>query len=446
MQMASNRAGEILGLGGVLPLYSALMLLSGFGLLSFWLFRRLFPSIYSRQFIAALAVSFCIVGSLGMVLTHRPTPFSIASGVTLFTLGYMGGGIHYGFSLAFRDSGVSGRSLGCGMGIAALLQAGVDALQTTEVAFVASLTLSCFVMFWFGMRPLKDWMYERPLVREMMGVADNKALIVTLCVATCLMTLDYGVLDSVLIWEDVAGRLSLAYAPSIVYGATLPLVGVLFDLNGGGIRSLVTVCAMSLTTVATTAAALPGGMDAASVISGIYGAFYTMFVSALFIRVAPRAREPELVAGLGMAISSVVSAASALVAHPLFLSCGPIVASIASCVLSTAVLLVLIREIARGVLGSDEPADEEKHDETVPTREESAMLYAREHDLTPRETDVLVALLTTELGVQEIADGLFVSRRVAQRHIASIYEKTGAQSRIGLYQRLDAFREGLPNN
>lgn len=59
--------------------------------------------------------------------------------------------------------------------------------------------------------------------------------------------------------------------------------------------------------------------------------------------------------------------------------------------------------------------------------------------MTPRETEVLEKLLTTEESVQEIADSLYISRRMLQRYIASIYEKTEAKTRIGLYQSYTQF-------
>ena len=73
------------------------------------------------------------------------------------------------------------------------------------------------------------------------------------------------------------------------------------------------------------------------------------------------------------------------------------------------------------------------------TREEALVLYAEKIGLTAREGEVYTALLTTDLGVQEIADGLFVSRRVAQRHISAIYEKAGVTTRVGLYREFDAW-------
>lgn len=48
-------------------------------------------------------------------------------------------------------------------------------------------------------------------------------------------------------------------------------------------------------------------------------------------------------------------------------------------------------------------------------------------------------LLTTEESVQEIADNLYISRRMLQRYIASIYEKTETKTRIGLYQSYTRF-------
>ena len=72
-------------------------------------------------------------------------------------------------------------------------------------------------------------------------------------------------------------------------------------------------------------------------------------------------------------------------------------------------------------------------------RRSGLKLYAQHCSLTPRETEVLEKLLTTEDGVQEIADSLYISRRMLQRYIASIYEKTETKTRLGLFQRYMSF-------
>ena len=60
-------------------------------------------------------------------------------------------------------------------------------------------------------------------------------------------------------------------------------------------------------------------------------------------------------------------------------------------------------------------------------------LYAQHCSLTPRETEVLVKLLTTDDDLQRIADSLYISRRMVQRYVSSIYEKTETKTRLGLF-------------
>ena len=60
--------------------------------------------------------------------------------------------------------------------------------------------------------------------------------------------------------------------------------------------------------------------------------------------------------------------------------------------------------------------------------------FAQMFTLTAREQDVLRVLLDSDEGVQQMADQLFISRAALYRHMASLNEKTGTKSRIGLLQ------------
>ena len=66
--------------------------------------------------------------------------------------------------------------------------------------------------------------------------------------------------------------------------------------------------------------------------------------------------------------------------------------------------------------------------------QEAFRILADLFSLTPREIDVFDKLVNSEESIQEIADGLYLSRRTCQRYISSIYEKAGVKSRMGLYQ------------
>ena len=52
------------------------------------------------------------------------------------------------------------------------------------------------------------------------------------------MTLDYGLLDGVLVWNYANGNILSIGLSKIAYSLSLPFVGVLFDLKKGRLRSL----------------------------------------------------------------------------------------------------------------------------------------------------------------------------------------------------------------
>lgn len=444
MSVTLGRTPRLAEPGVIGNVYAILLAFTGLGYVLFWVAGSYLSGSMERRTAAAAAMSFCVTGAIGMVATLRLPGFLIASSVTILALGYIGAAVHYGFSLVSCESAVSGRALGIGMGVASLLQYFVEALGMTPTVFVICVALSAIVILWLAGRPARQWLYDpQSSTQQVSGV--SRRSIILLAVAAAAMTLDYGLLDGVLVWNYANGNIISTGLSKIVYSLSLPLVGVLFDLKKGHLRSLITICAMFLVAAAVPAAETPEGMPAATFIAGIYGSFYVMYLSASFMRVAPKTSCPEIVAGMGRAISCLVGA---LFARLLFESLGVVVTVTVSCLLSIVCLLVLVRDIAWGIT---EDLDEEKagvgdaliQEPALPSREEALALYAEKIGLTVREREVYESLLTTDLGVQEIADGLFVSRRVAQRHISAIYEKAGVTTRVGLYREFDAWFDEL---
>ena len=58
--------------------------------------------------------------------------------------------------------------------------------------------------------------------------------------------------------------------------------------------------------------------------------------------------------------------------------------------------------------------------------------FANHFSLTPRETEVLAAVTADERPLKRVAADMGISLRVLQRHLTSLYQKTGTQSRVGL--------------
>lgn len=446
MSVTLGRTPHLADPGVIGNVYAILLAFTGLGYVLFWAVGAYLPGSMEKRTAAAAAMSLCVTGAIGMVATLRLPGFLIASSTTILALGYLGATVHYGFSLVSYESEVSGRALGIGMGVASLLEYLVETLGMTPAVFVVCVILSALAILWLDGRPARRWLYDhRPSPQQVSGV--SRGSIVLLAVAAAAMTLDYGLLDGVLVWNYANGNILSIGLSKIAYSLLLPFVGVLFDLKKGRLRSLITICAMFLVAAAVPAAETPEGMPAAAFIAGIYGSFYLMYLSASFMRVAPKTSCPEIVASMGRAISCLVGALGALFARLLFESLGVVVTVTLSCLLSVVCLLVLVRDIAWGIT---ENLDEEGgvgggliQESALPSREEALTLYAEKIGLTAREGEVYKSLLTTDLGVQEITDGLFVSRRVAQRHISAIYEKAGVTTRVGLYREFDAWFDEL---
>ena len=64
--------------------------------------------------------------------------------------------------------------------------------------------------------------------------------------------------------------------------------------------------------------------------------------------------------------------------------------------------------------------------------ESTLQLIRDQYSLTPRETDVLRELVLTEDKQTAISDRLSISVKMLQKHVTSIYKKTGAETRSGL--------------
>lgn len=448
MSVTLGRTPRLADPGVIGNVYAILLAFTGLGYVLFWVAGAYLSGPMEKRTATAAAMSLCVTGAIGMMATLRLPGFLIASCTTILALGYIGAAVHHGFSLVSYESEVSGRALGIGMGAASLLEYLAETLGMTPAVFVVCVVLSALAILWLDGRPARRWLYDhRPSPQQVSGVSRGGS-IVLLAVAAAAMTLDYGLLDGVLVWNYANGNILSTGLSKIAYSLSLPFVGVLFDLKKGRLRSLITICAMFLVAAAVPAAETPEGMPAAAFIAGIYGSFYVMYLSASFMRVAPKTSCPEIVASMGRAISCLVGALGALFARLLFESLGVVVTVTLSCLLSVVCLLVLVRDIAWGIT---ENLDEEKAGigeglnqmPALPSRKEALALYAEKIGLTAREGEVYTALLTTDLGVQEIADGLFVSRRVAQRHISAIYEKAGVTTRVGLYREFDAWFDGL---
>ena len=86
----------------------------------------------------------------------------------------------------------------------------------------------------------------------------------------------------------------------------------------------------------------------------------------------------------------------------------------------------LVAAEAEDVVATEAIAEEEQ------SAGDALTAFATAHGLTAKEKDVLELAVESDITTKNIAEKLFISERVCQRYLTSIYEKTNSLSRINL--------------
>lgn len=433
--MINSRAGELLGPGHVNTIYTIGLICTGAGFLSFSAARKLFANESLRKVIISAVGIVCVVSVCLFLITADMTIFCISAFLALVTCGHIGGCVYYHHAMTFTNSRYMGRATGIGMAVATMIQILIHRFAMQKAVLICGIAVSILLVLYIIFRLPKDWMLDDPLPYS----SENRTDIITaaiLIAAVALMSLVSGTIDSVITFFDATGRINVYFGVRIFYAVGLLTAGFLSDMLDKKYLSFATACTILLSSASTALLGSTAGAYVGTALMYLYSGFYIIFLTVMFCDLAPRSRCPELWAGMGRVIRCLFVALMVTPTMRIYEAAGTTALVVISCALSILLLMVLIYYIMRVDRKAPEPQSEELSQEQLMQR------FAESYSLTPRETEVLELLLSTEDGVQEIADGLFISRRVLQRYIASVYEKTGTKSRIGLFQIFTKYISG----
>lgn len=423
----NSKAAELLGPERVNGIYAIGLLCTGVGFLSFSAFRRLFKNERLRKAAVSVVSVICITSCCLFLIADNVGSFALFAGLALVSCGHIGGCVYYHHAMTFQGSRYIGRATGIGMALAILIQILIHNFAVQNAVFMISIAVSILLVLFIIFRLPKDWMLENPLPYSSENKTDKKTAGI-LIAAVALMSLVSGTIDAVVTFFDAKGEIDVYYGVRLFYALGLLAAGFLTDVQNKKYLSAATACIILLSSASTALLGSKAGAYIGVALMYLYSGFYVIFFTVMFCDFAPRTRHPELWAGMGRVVRCVFVSVTVIPAMRIYDLAGGMALVVISCALSVALLMVLLHHIISAL--KKEP---EIQEETL-SHEQLLQRFAEAYSLTPRETDVLEKLLSTEDGVQEIADELFISRRVLQRYIASIYEKTETKSRIGLFQ------------
>ena len=230
----------------------------------------------------------------------------------------------------------------------------------------------------------------------------------------------------------------ISYAATMTAGMVLFLLlafsglaaGIVFDIRKRKYMGLIMYCVMMMSVLSIVVLNLGAPFLIGLVVFYLSSGFFVVFFTASFMELSRHMRLPSLWAGMGRAMNNVSAALITNGSVALLATGNSLAAIVIALVLFVAVSVAMAAYTARmnAVMEPKEPPASQKSDE------ERREAFIAKYGLTEREWDVFSQMISSDSSAQEIADCLFLSKRTVERHISALYEKTGAKSRITMYQ------------
>ena len=390
------------------------------------------PKLNSQKFYAlgALALfNFAFLGSefhydieIGELV--GPGGVVAAQGVIL-----MGAAAHAAFSCTFAGEGRIASAAGCSYAAGILMQFANNMLVPhgfweSIVLCVGLAVLAACLMWALG---------SGRAVNEAEGTADTKtsgqplARALWSVVLVVILACTFSTLDGVVTVANAEGTYAVQTWPRLFLAASGLASGIALDTRGGRYRGPIMFCVALLSVLSILAVEAGATPLIGLVVFYLGSGCFVTFFTTLFATLAPGMRAPELWAGMGRAANN-ACAFTIAGASMAVVEMGPVAVMIAS------VLLVVVASVAFLKAGLFRLPGDEAATATPagPTPQERKQAFIDRAGLTPREIEVLLAVTCDDRPLKQIAADLGISMRMVQRHLTSIYAKTGTQSRTGL--------------
>lgn len=413
--------------------------LAAMGFLAFALLRKIFPHEKARIRLLVIPNLVYFISVISLYFIKAPIAYSLMAMLAAFSLGALGGMVYFCMSLALSQTPYIGRVMAIGASIAVVLQYLLQEHLDILFGLPVVLVLGFSATLWLAAKKPWEWLgedclpYDKESAESIKDIRKRLLILSLTVVALSVIGTFYDTQMTRLNVQTNYQEFNYFSWPRLFVIAGYVLIGFIGDIKKQKYVPLATLCmAMFAVFNPILFAELEDyhfNMCLYYICLGANIAYFNL----MFWNIAQKTDHPELWAGIGRVISGLADAilAAACIADlPLNLIIGIDILMFVVLVLSLAAGGYLL--IGRKTGGDEKDAGLSEKPELSP--QQGLELYAQHCSLTPRETEVLVKLLTTDDDLQRIADSLYISRRMVQRYVSSIYEKTETKTRLGLFQ------------
>ena len=379
--------------------------------------------------IAISAIS--LFGILAICQSDTYEVILIAGFIVSLMLGMFGSGVFYTAAYLIKDDRYLARTAGLGYVLGILLQFINNNLIPLEMmeAIVLDISLLVLSMLLIKLEPQHAFAGIKSKQINEASYVKEKKLGIVLILLIILMSCIFSTLDNAVTLVHAAGTFDIGQLPRILLAVSGLVSGFLFDLQDRKYMSLSMYCMMLVSTICIAIFKFSGPFLAGLIVFYLTAGFFVVFFTTSFMELSLYMKRADFWAGLGRAVNNITAAVISIGSLKLLSMGTNMLVFIFLIGMFIAVSIVAVLYTFQRQQLMDEIKEEKKTELSV---QEKIKIITERYVLTPREKEVFYQLVFTEDSIQEIADKLYISKRTLERHISSIYEKTGMKSRVGL--------------
>ncbi|MDD4508661.1 MAG: helix-turn-helix transcriptional regulator [Eubacteriaceae bacterium] len=430
---ANARYGEIGQ--GMVALFASCGL---FALSAGYFLYGFFPGKETKSLVIPTAV--CIAaGGLGMLVLKNRIIFVMAAMVAQLAFGVVGGYIHDIFARESGRMAAPGFAMGCGIALATVLQFAVQSGQVVmpvlTVSFPAMALLYMLESLKRGQKNQSAEIDDSPVSRQF-----PRSQVAVLILSVAVIAMIFGLNNGAVSWLLFDNHLNIFSGVRLFFALSAILAGAVSEIKEGRYLLISTLCAVILSLLTLTFLSAPKNDGVYLSLFYVFGGFYSVFQSLAFIGVARSfPGESRKWAGMGRAVAALANGGISLMVAGLFKDFGFQPLLIAGTGMTIFLVVLLTAGYATVAREKEIAVSEEEHlNEAIPESgarigpEERLETFAGKYSLSAREQEVLKLVVTTDQSIRAIADEMGIIDRSVQKHLTSIYRKTGTSSRVGL--------------
>ena len=400
------------------------------------------------------------VAAIVVAIMARRTWVFLAGGIVLFAaLGYIGSAAHSFLARRYAKTSYLARAVAITYALGIVFQFIFHTLvpgdMPNQIVLVLSTLAVVTLLHAIAETKAPDGAAWQDL--STMGAVSTppatRETAVRLAVAIFCLTGIFAALNSALTLSHASNAIDLGSWPRLLLVPSALAAGMLFDkLDTRRVGMIMTAVAMFS---ACALFILIGnvGIRTSAIVFYLGSGVFVVFFTTTYMKLSAHMRMHELWPSMGRVLNNIGSMLVSAPAIALVDDGNPLGMIIATVVLLAGVAASLLSSSETKQIGCENPHENPRADintenmsqqddarsseaaSTPPAAlslEEPLERFCRAYSLTPREGDVVRALLTMDDSVSDIASALFLSRSTLYRLIASINKKTGTASRTAL--------------